>query len=115
MIDDRDRSRLIDMLSYARDAIELLGESDAVALAASKLQRYAVTPAMEIVGEAASRVSQPGRAACPGISWSGAIGTRNRLIHHYRGLDLDVMISTVREDFPSLIEERERILGESAP
>jgi uncharacterized protein with HEPN domain len=115
MIDANDRSRLVDMLPYAKDAIELLGDVDAAALAADKMRRYAVTRAMEIVGEAASQVSQAGRAAYPSLPWGGAIGTRNRLIHVYCGLDLDVMIATVREDFPPLIEELERLLGESQP
>ena len=112
MIDARDRARLSDMLSYAKDALELLGDADAAALAADKMRRYAVTRAAEIVGEAASQVSELGRGACPTIPWSGAISTRNRLIHAYRGLDLSVLVSTVREDFPPLIAELERLLGD---
>ncbi len=111
MIDARDRTRLSDMLSYAKDALELLGAADA-ALAADKMRRYAVTRAAAIVGEAASQVSELGRGACPAIPWSGAISTRNRLIHAYRGLDLSVLVSTVREDFPPLIAELERLLGD---
>ncbi|HUZ12833.1 MAG TPA: HepT-like ribonuclease domain-containing protein [Caulobacteraceae bacterium] len=115
MIDERDRSRLHDMLSFAKDAIDLLGAADPAALAADKMRRYAVTRAMEIVGKAASQVSETGRAACPDISWSGAIGTRNRLIHAYRGIDPQIMISTVREDFPALIAALERVLGGCSP
>jgi uncharacterized protein with HEPN domain len=115
MTDDRDRSRLFDMLSYARDALELLGECDAKGLASDKMRRYAVTRAAEIVGEAAAQVSEAGRAANPAIPWSGAIRTRNRLIHAYRGLDLGILVSTIREDFPPLIAELERLLGEGSP
>jgi uncharacterized protein with HEPN domain len=115
MIDDRDRSLLIDMLSYAKDAVELLGDVGTAELAADKMRRYAVTRAIEIVGEAAAQVSPSGRQAYPDVPWSAAIRTRNRLIHAYRGLDEGIMASTVREDFPPLIEVLGRILGESAP
>jgi uncharacterized protein with HEPN domain len=115
MIDPNDRARLADMLSYATDAIELLGGADATALAADKMRLYAVTRAMEIVGEAASQVSPAGRSALPQLPWSGAIRTRNRLIHAYKGLDPAVMVSTVNEDFPPLIAELERVLGDGSP
>jgi uncharacterized protein with HEPN domain len=104
MIDDRDRSLLIDMLSYAKEAVELLGGVSPNELAADKMRRYAVARAVEVVGEAASQVSVSGRQAHPEIPWSAAIRTRNRLIHAYRGLDEGIMASTVREDFPPLIE-----------
>ncbi len=113
MIGESDRSRLSDMLSYAKDAIELLGESNAASLSSDKMRPYAVIRAVEIVGEAGSQVSQAGSDACPGGSWSGAIGTWNRLIHAYRGIDYDVLVSTVREDLPPLIAELERLLGEA--
>jgi uncharacterized protein with HEPN domain len=103
------------MMSYAEDAIELLGDADATALEGDKMRRYAVTYAMEIVGEAASQVTQSSRDALRQLPWRGAISTRNRLVHAYRGLDLEVMVSTVREDFPPLIAELERVLGDSAP
>ncbi|MGH6958263.1 MAG: HepT-like ribonuclease domain-containing protein [Caulobacteraceae bacterium] len=115
MIDDRDRDRLRDMPSYAKDALELLGDSDPAALAGHKMRFYAVTRAMEIVGEAASQVSSACRESLPTLPWSGAIRTRNRLIHAYRGLDVVVMVATVRQDVPLLIDEPERLLGNSSP
>ncbi len=112
MIDARDRGYLEDMLAYAREAVDLLGDADAVALSGDRMRQHGVARVMEVVGEAASKVSNEGREACPRISWSGAIGTRNRLIHGYRGVDPTVMAATVRVDFPPLIDELERLLAE---
>jgi uncharacterized protein with HEPN domain len=112
---DRDRSYLEDMLSYALDAIELLGTADGPALASDKMRRYAVTRAAEIVGEAAAKVSAERRAQLPSVPWRSAIGMRNILIHGYVGLDLAILVDTVRNHFPPLIESLREALGDSSP
>ena len=111
---DRDQSYLEDMLSYAQDAITLLGDADAAALAADKRTQYAVIRAVEVVGEAASKVSAVGRAKIPAVPWRQVVGMRNLLIHGYRGLDLGVMVETVRDHFPPLIEQLKTALGDSS-
>ena len=111
-MNERDQSYLEDMLSYARDAIELLGRDDAAALEADKRSRYAVIRAVEVVGEAAAKVSEAGRAALPAAPWRQAIGMRNVLIHGYQGLDIGLVVETVREHFPPLIDLLSRALGE---
>ena len=112
---DRDQSYLEDMLAYALDAIELLGDADGEALAADKMRRYAVIRAVEIVGEAANRVSEARRAELPEVPWRAAIGMRNVLIHNYAGLELSVVADTVRNGFPELVTVLRRALGETAP
>ena len=107
---DRDLSHLEDMLTFARDAIELLGERDAVMLAADKRTRYAVIRAAEIVGEAATKVSPDGRSRLSDIPWRQAVGMRNVLIHGYRGLDLSLIVETVRDHFPPLVLQLENAL-----
>ncbi len=107
---DRDLSHLEDMLAYARDAIELLGEMNAVALAVDKRTRYAVIRAAEIVGEAASKVSSESRIRLPELPWRQAVGMRNVLIHDYRGLDLSLIVETVRDHFPPLVIQLENAL-----
>ena len=109
---DRDQSYLEDMLSYARDAIELLGDQDAVSLATDKRTRYAVIRAAEVVGEAAAKVSAKGRDGLPDIPWRQAIGMRNVLIHGYQGLEVRLIVETVREHFPLLVKQLKQALGE---
>jgi uncharacterized protein with HEPN domain len=109
---DRDESYLEDMLAYAVDAIELLADADASALAVDKMRRYAVIRAVEVVGEAASKVSRERRDSLPDLPWRAAIGMRNVLIHNYVGLELAIVADTVRNDFPNLVRALRRVLGD---
>lgn len=109
---DRDQSYLEDMLAYALDAIELLGDADAPALAADKMRRYAVIRAVEIVGEAASKVSPDRSAALPEVPWRAATSMRNALIHNYPGLNLAIVADTVHNDFPGLVTVLRGVLGD---
>ena len=71
---------------------------------------------IEIVGEAASKVSKERREGLPQIPWANIINMRNRLIHAYSDIDLDVLWKTVIEDLPPLIAELEKIiLSENKP
>jgi uncharacterized protein with HEPN domain len=65
----------------------------------------------EIIGEAANQVSEELRDNVPEIPWPVLIGMRNRLIHAYFSINLDVVWSTSTEDVPSLITELKRLLG----
>jgi uncharacterized protein with HEPN domain len=107
----RDQSYLEDMLSFAEDAIELLGEADAPALAVDKRTRYAVIRAMEVVGEAAAKISEETRGRLAEAPWRQIVGMRNVLIHGYRGLDMTVVVETVRNHFPVLVAQLKRALG----
>jgi uncharacterized protein with HEPN domain len=103
------------MLDYARTAIDLLGPADAAALEKDKRTLLAVSKAIEIVGEAASKVSAECRAELPHVPWRQAIGMRNRLIHGYSSLEAEVLVSTVHKDLPALVTVLERALKDTAP
>lgn len=109
----RDWSRLEDMSAYAADAIELLGELDVQALRLDKRSQYAVVRALEVVGEAASKVSVEARASLPEIPWPRVVGIRNILIHGYTELSLDVVVQVVRENLPPPIEQIAEILKDA--
>ncbi|MBL8773791.1 MAG: DUF86 domain-containing protein [Phenylobacterium sp.] len=109
---ERDRSLLEDMRAFARDAVEFLGERDAADLLADKRTQYAVIRAVELVGEAASKVSADTRTSAPDLPWREAIGTRNILIHAYHELDLRLVVATVREHLPPLILRLNALLGD---
>lgn len=64
----------------------------------------ALTKLVEIVGEAAKQVSRETKAAHPEVPWSAAARMRDRLVHHYFDIDLDVLWSTVTVDLPLLLE-----------
>jgi len=65
---------------------------------------------LEVLGEAAARVSDKFRAEHPEIHWREAVGTRNVLIHDYASVLPDVVWKTVREDLPVLVEALDSIL-----
>ena len=65
---------------------------------------------IEIVGEAAAHVSPEGQQRTPSVPWRMIIDTRNRLIHGYYDIDVAVVVSTVRNNFPPLIASLEREL-----
>ncbi|OHB58940.1 MAG: hypothetical protein A2173_12170 [Planctomycetes bacterium RBG_13_44_8b] len=65
---------------------------------------------LEIIGEAASQTSKQLRDNAPSIPWSVLTGMRNRLIHAYFSINLDVVWSTSTEDIPPLIEELSELL-----
>ncbi|BDG59752.1 hypothetical protein caldi_08420 [Caldinitratiruptor microaerophilus] len=70
----------------------------------------AVVHCIQITGEAARNVSADFRQAHPEIPWADMIGMRNRVVHEYLGVDLDVVWSTVRTDLPRLVRVIDRLL-----
>ena len=65
---------------------------------------------IEIVGEAASRVTTEAQIRLPEIPWRDIIGTRNRLIHAYEAVNLDILWEIVAADLPSLITRLQRAI-----
>ena len=100
------------MLAAARDARVLAGGLSYDALMADLRTRLALERTLEIIGEAARRVSSATRHANPQIPWTGIIGTRNALAHQYGAIDYRRLHATASEGVPRLIEILERLLGE---
>lgn len=69
-----------------------------------------LTHLIQVIGEAASRVSKPFREANPQIPWRAIIGMRHKVVHDYMAVDLDRVWDTVSEELPSLIAELEKLL-----
>jgi uncharacterized protein with HEPN domain len=72
----------------------------------------ALTRLVEIIGEAANRVSEKTRQKNPQIPWPQIIGMRNRLIHGYDVVDLDLLWDTITNDLPPLVKSLQGIVGE---
>ena len=64
---------------------------------------FALVRAIEILGEAASRVSASGRAELKDVPWAEIVGMRNRLIHAYFEVDRDILWNTVELALPTLL------------
>ena len=72
-------------------------------LSTDEVLRLALTKLIEIVGEAAKQVSPATQADYPAVPWSAAARMRDRLVHHYFDIDLDVLWATITDDLPELL------------
>ncbi len=72
---------------------------------------FALVRAIEIAGEAASKVSADMRGALPELPWSSIIGMRNRLVHAYFDINRDILWTTVTEALPPLAEILKKVLA----
>ena len=112
MLPNRDITALQDMLAYAQEAVEGIRGRQREDLDTDRFFELGLQRLMEIVGEAAARVSVATRDRLPQIEWGKAIGMRNRLIHGYDVVEADVLWTTVLVDLPELIRQLTAILGE---
>ena len=106
----RDEALLLDILIAARRAVRFLGGMTWEAFEQSELHQNAVMRPLEIIGEAARRVSQDTREAHPDIPWDQMVGMRNRLIHEYFRVNLTTVWETVQDDLPPLIAQLEPLV-----
>jgi len=107
---DRDSANLHDMLEVALEARELVAELQAEAFLRDRVRRRALERMLELIGEAARRITPECQAEHPEIRWRRIIGQRNILAHEYGRIDPRVPYQTAREDMPSLIAALERVL-----
>jgi uncharacterized protein with HEPN domain len=105
--------RLRHMLDYAREAVALAEDRTRENLDYDRLVELALVRLLEIVGEAASRVPEEECARYPEIPWPQMVGLRNRLIHGYDAVDLDILWQIVKVDLPPLIAILETIVPAS--
>ncbi|GIL14058.1 MAG: antitoxin [Chloroflexota bacterium] len=110
-MNERDETRLRDMLDAARQAQSFIAGKTRPDLEANQfLIGFAVVRALTIIGEAAGKVSLETRAQLPQIAWKDIVGMRNRIIHDYNRVNYDVVWSTVVEAIPELIAQLEAAL-----
>jgi uncharacterized protein with HEPN domain len=101
----RDEALLLDMLVAAREAIGFVATLDQAQFASSKLHQNAVARSIEVVGEAATKVSQEFRSAHSAIPWRDTVGMRNRLIRNYSNVSLDVLWDVCTSKLPALASQ----------
>jgi uncharacterized protein with HEPN domain len=106
----RDAGLLLDMLLHARDALDFVEGLDETAFLASRLHQNATIRALEVIGEAAGKVSKATASAHPDIPWQDITGMRHRLIHGYDDVRLDTVWTTVRDRLPPLIRYLEALV-----
>ncbi len=111
---DRDRVCLLDILRSARAIRSYVeGVSRDEFLENPQLQD-SVIRRIEIMGEASGRLSPVFRDAHSEIPWARIRGMRNRMIHGYDDIDMEIVWETVERDIPSLVPQLERLVPPEA-
>ena len=105
-----DELRLRHMLRYAREAYEMARGKSRQDLDSDRQLNLALVRLLEIVGEAAGRVSKGTRDHYPGIPWLEITNLRNRLIHGYDDVDFDILWQILTDDLSPLITTLDEIL-----
>ena len=105
-----DSARLRHMRDAAKEAVAFVQGKDRGDLHTDRQLVLALVKCIEIVGEAASRITSETRDRHPNIPWSRIIGMRNRLIHAYFDVDIDIVWSTVVHNLTPLAAELENLL-----
>jgi uncharacterized protein with HEPN domain len=104
-----DLVRLRHMMDSAMEAVVFIKGKSRADLDTDRVLSLALVRLLEVVGEAASRVTAATRQQMPDIPWSQIISLRHRLIHGYDSIDLDILWKILTGDLPVLIAQLRRI------
>lgn len=105
-----DITRLRHILDAAREAVLFAQNHSRIELDTNRMLNLSMVHLLEIIGEAARSISSEFREKHADVPWKKMIGMRDRLIHGYFDINLDIVWETVTEDLPPLIVQIERIL-----
>jgi len=112
---ERDSVYLWDMLSAAQGIVSSLGGISFAQYTADENLRLATERRIEIIGEAARRVSADLKEANPQIPWRLIVDQRNVLIHAYDEIEDERIWQLAAQDIPRLIEQLTALLPAQAP
>ena len=107
-----DRVRLLHAVEAAETACSFVSGKVESDLDSDRMLLFALVRAIEIIGEAASKISAPTREAAKDIPWSLIVSMRNRLIHAYFDIDHAVVWKTATEELPQLLPKLRVLLRE---
>jgi uncharacterized protein with HEPN domain len=107
----RDKDALLDILEMI-DLIRQHGSADEQGLRKDIVRQAATLRWLEIIGEAANRVSAELQEAHPEIPWRSAIATRNLVVHGYDQVKLDVVWKVIEDELPLLRQQISAIVDE---
>lgn len=105
-----DLIRVRHMLDAACEAMSFVRNRTRTDLDNDRMLTLSIVKSVELIGEAASRVSKESRDSYPKIPWADIIAMRNRLIHVYFDIDLDRVWDTITDDLPPLITALEEMV-----
>ena len=103
------------MLDAAKEIMAFVQNQTRKTLDTNRMLVLSIMRSIEVIGEAASKVTKEFQDQQKEIPWTEIVAMRNRLIHAYFDIDLDRVWDTVQDDLPKLIEVLEKIIPENPP
>lgn len=110
-----DRIRLRHMLDACLLLEQFVAGRQRAELASDTMLQFALIRGLEILGEAAGKVSLNTQQALPQLPWREAVGIRNRLVHAYFDVDLDILWITLQQSVPPLRQQLTSVLEAYPP
>ena len=95
-----DLTRLRHMRDHAVEAIPFTADRSLAELRSDRMLQLCFARLVEIVGEAAARVTPEGQDLIPHLPWPDIVGMRHRIVHGYDRLNLEMLWRTILEDLP---------------
>ena len=99
----RDKEYLLDIQEAAKLALTYIANKTKEEFLKDIQCQDAVIRRLEIIGEAAGRISEETRNAIPSLPWSEMVGMRNIMIHDYDDVDIVIVWETIQNDLPNLL------------
>lgn len=106
-----DRKRVEHMLKCSRDARLIVAGDDARTIAPDMVRTRALVNCFTEIGEAAARLTPPGRAIVGTVPWRKIVGMRNIVVHVYWGIDIAELVKTTKDDLPVLVASLEAAIA----
>jgi uncharacterized protein with HEPN domain len=103
------------MVDAGREAVRFTQGRPRADLDGDRVLALALVKPLEIVGEAAARVTPESRQAHPDVPWRDVVAMRNRLIHGSFDVDLDRVWDTVTDDLPPLLAQLDAVVAAAPP
>lgn len=103
---------LSEMETAASRIIAIVGDDlNAAALRNDLIRLEALLWNYTVLGEAAAKLPEGYKLQHPEIPWHRAIGLRNRIVHGYWSIDLEILVATARNDLPGLLQQLSELLS----
>ena len=110
MSQKNDRVYIQHMIDNSNKAINFIKDINRKDFDNDEKLRLALTHLLQIIGEAARRISPEFRSNHPQIPWKEIVGMRSKVVHDYLNVDEDIVWQTIKNDLPPLVLELEKML-----
>jgi uncharacterized protein with HEPN domain len=107
---DADRIRVAHMVDAIESAMKFADGRSRSDIEHDEMLLFAIVRAIEILSEAAGKVTEEARSQAPAVPWGVIIGMRNRLVHAYFDIDPNIVWSTVTQALPALLPSLRELL-----